>query len=407
MKKETPGNSTALTERTAERMNKDQNVYSSYIFASSNRSISRYGERLLMEVIMAAKEYVIDKALGINKLNFGEKYNEKFAIIDVPIRKLLDLDDSTNYTAAKQATLELMNIKNVIETPMTDENGNVLLYANGKPQYKLMTYHMLDKVYINEKPGYVSVKLGADTWERVLDMGKGYTKYSLNMAKSLNSTTAIRLFQIMSNTRELYFPIERLRELLAMKDRYKANTKMFLARVIEPAEAEIKMKCDITIRHETQYGQTGQGAGRPGITGIKLIKEDARKESEVLNITEFLSQKTINTLIHGYRFKEYEIRNNARLFKDITDRGYDLDEIIERVGEKALKATTTQGYIVRCLQNILNGTMQWQSAPPAVRTEQPAPAESPKRRKPSARKTSVRPLPTAEELNDDLEMKDL
>ena len=49
-------------------------VFSSYIFSTSSRSLSKYGERLLMEVISVAQEYTYDAALGINKLNFSQKY---------------------------------------------------------------------------------------------------------------------------------------------------------------------------------------------------------------------------------------------------------------------------------------------------------------------------------------------
>ena len=87
-----------------------KDVFTSYIFSTSSRSLSKYGERLLMEVISVAQEYTIDAALGINKLNFSEKYQEKFAIIDIPVKNLLNADDTTNYTKAKEAAVELMKV---------------------------------------------------------------------------------------------------------------------------------------------------------------------------------------------------------------------------------------------------------------------------------------------------------
>ena len=51
-----------------------KDVFTSYIFSTSSRSLSKYGERLLMEVISVAQEYTIDAALGINKHNCSEKY---------------------------------------------------------------------------------------------------------------------------------------------------------------------------------------------------------------------------------------------------------------------------------------------------------------------------------------------
>ena len=179
-----------------------KDVYSSYIFSTSSRSLSKYGERLLMEVISVAQEYTIDAALGIHKLNFGEKYSEKFALIDIPVKNLLNADDSTNYTKAKEAAVELMKIYHTVEAPVLDAEGNQKTYKDGSPQYQFASFHLLDKVTVNQKPGIVSVKLGEETWSQILDMGKGYTRYNLLTAKSLDDVVAIRLFQILSNTSE-------------------------------------------------------------------------------------------------------------------------------------------------------------------------------------------------------------
>ena len=79
-KKETEGmNPNGLNDRTpspssgSEEVTKlpSNDVFSSYIFSTSSRSLSKYGERLLMEVISVAQEYTYDAALGINKLNFS------------------------------------------------------------------------------------------------------------------------------------------------------------------------------------------------------------------------------------------------------------------------------------------------------------------------------------------------
>ena len=142
-------------------------VFTSYIFSTSSRSLSKYGERLLMEVISVAQEYTIDAALGINKLNFGEKYSEKFAIIDIPVRNLLNKDDTTNYTKAKEAALDLMKIYHNVESPVLDDEGNPRTYKDGSPMYQFVSYHLLDKVYVNRKPGIVSVKLGEETWSQI------------------------------------------------------------------------------------------------------------------------------------------------------------------------------------------------------------------------------------------------
>lgn len=338
-------NDSAVAER--------KDVYSSYVFASSNRSLSKYGERLLMEVISVAQEYIIDAALGQNKLNFAEKYNERFAIVDIPIRNLLDVDNRTNYTNAKQAAVELMKIYHTVETPVSDKEGRPVLNSDGSRMYKFETYHLLDKVVINEKPGIVSVKLGEDTWSQILEMGKGYTRYNLLTAKKLNNVTAIRLFQIVSNSSvPMTFSIERLRDIFGMKDKYVGNTPGFIKRIIIPAEEEIAQKCPFKVVHETNYESTGK-CGRSSIASLTFTKESKTAPSP--QPLEVLGQEIINLLIRKFGFDNHGVYANISLFKQAKDKGIDIRNFLERIEANALKANVPAGYIVRSLKNLVEG----------------------------------------------------
>lgn len=326
-------------------------VFTSYIFSTSSRSLSKYGERLLMEVISVAQEYTIDAALGIHKLNFGEKYSEKFAVIDIPVKSLLNEDDTTNYTKAKEAAVELMKIYHTVEAPVLDADGNQKSYKDGAPQYKFATFHLLDRVVINEKPGIVSVKLGEETWSQILDMGKGYTRYNLLTAKKLDNVVAIRLFQLLSNSSEpLHFSIERIKGILGLQDKYVNNNKGFITRVIEPAEAEIKEKCPFEVVHEFEY-EKAQKKGRPGITG--LIFRKVMKPSFIKDPASVLEPKLLNILVKSFGFDDRGIRSNVKLFLQAREEGVDLYEFLDKIRDKAMQANIPQAYVIRSLQNLL------------------------------------------------------
>lgn len=328
-------------------------VFTSYIFSTSNRSLSKYGERLLMEVISVAQEFTVDAAFGINKLNFGEKYKEKFAVIDIPVKNLLNSDDTTNYTKAKEAALELMKIYHTVEAPVFDEVGNPKYYKDGSPQYQFASYHLLDKVYVNQKPGIVSVKLGEDTWSQILDMGKGYTRYNLITAKSLNDVVAIRLFQILSNTSEpLHFSIERIKGILGLSDKYKNNAPGFVHRVIEPAEAEIKAKCPFEVVHELVYAKPS-GRGRPSLTGLVFSK--VLKPTIIQNPAVVLDSHLINFLVKNFGFDDRGIRSNMKLFMDLKDADIDIESFLSGIADRARQAHSPQAYAIRSLQNLLKG----------------------------------------------------
>lgn len=329
-------------------------VFTSYIFSTSSRSLSKYGERLLMEVISVAQEYTIDAALGIHKLNFGEKYKEKFAIIDIPVKNLLNADDTTNYTKAKEAAVELMKIYHTVEAPVFDSDGNPKTYKDGSPQYQFASFHLLDKVTVNQKPGIVSVKLGEETWSQILDMGKGYTRYSLLTAKKLDDVVAIRLFQLLSNSSEpLTFSLERIKGILGLQNKYINNPTGFIRRVIEPAEQEIKEKCPFSVVHELQYEQIAK-KGRPSIVGITFSK--VVKPSIIKDPLSVLDPKIMNILYKNFGFNERGIRSNLSVFSAAKDAGLDLEEFLSRIEGKAHQANSPQGYVIRSIQNFLNGS---------------------------------------------------
>ncbi len=368
-------------------------VFTSYIFSTSSRSLSKYGERLLMEVISVAQEYTIDAALGINKLNFGERYSEKFALIDIPVRSLLNEDDTTNYTKAKEAAVELMKIYHSVESPVLDEEGNPKTYKDGSPVYQFVSYHLLDKVYVNRKPGIVSVKLGEETWSHILDMGKGYTRYNLLTAKKLDDVVAIRLFQIMSNTSEpLTFSLEKIKGILGLLDKYVNNPTGFIRRVIEPAEAEIREKCPFEVQHELVYEKVAR-KGRPSILGITFRK--LLKATVIRDPSTVIDAKLLNILVKNFGFDERGIRSNLRLFQTLKDAGHDIEEFLAGIQSRAQKANSPQAYVIRSLQNLLEGKKpsaefrRVEIPSPARPAENPAPVQAHKRTRTSKDRLGV------------------
>lgn len=331
-----------------------KDVYSSYIFSTSSRSLSKYGERLLMEVISVAQEYTIDAALGIHKLNFGEKYKEKFALIDIPVKNLLNADDTTNYTKAKEAAVELMKIYHTVEAPVLDEDGNPKTYKDGTPQYQFASFHLLDKVTVNQKPGIVSVKLGEETWSQILDMGKGYTRYNLLTAKSLDDVVAVRLFQILSNSSEpLYFSLERIKGILGLQDKYVNNPTGFIRRVIIPAEEEIREKCPFEVVHQLVYEQIAK-KGRPSVVGLTFSK--VLRPSIIKDPASVIEPSLLNILVKNFGFDDRGLRSNLKLFQEVKDAGHDIEAFLLSIESRARQANSPQAYAVKSLQNLLGGS---------------------------------------------------
>lgn len=325
-------------------------VYLSNIMLHSKRRISKYGERLLIDTIFAAKEYILNAALKRDEISFSEVYHKKFATIDIPTKRLLDEDDTSNYTKAKAAVVELMQIYHQIETPVLDDKGDQLTYKNGAPQYQFSAYHLIDRVDINKKPGIISVRLGEDTWSRILDMGKGYSRYNYFEAKSLSNTAAIRLFQLLSGSdKPVYFALDDLKSFFGLQDKYKDHPSNFFLKIIVPAEQEISKKCLFTVTHKLEYGIIPEKK-RPVITGATFTKITGPNKDIITNL---LGKDLLNMLINDFGFTFSGIKSNLNLFLQMQQEGYDVIDYLKQIMPYAQRANKTPNYVVICIKNLL------------------------------------------------------
>ena len=331
-----------------------QDLVASNVFVMSNRNIGICGERILMQVINAAKDYIYNGLMSDGTLRFEQGLTEKIAVIDIPVTSILNVGDTTNYTAAKKAAKELISKNHEVERPILDKNGNVKRRKDNSIEYGYIVHPIFNEISVNVKPGHICVKLNDNTWKALIDAGKGYSRFNLRSAMFLNNKIAVRLYQIFYNANgPLYFSINRLKEMLDMKDRYK-RPAMFINGVIIPAEEEIEQKCHFSLTHEVikRKGETD----RLEIVGLQFRK--CAKKALMKDYSSVVDRDLEEVLKKDFGFTTKSIVSNLALFQDLKEQECNTIAFLEKIKPRAQSCVNPAGYVISCLRNYLDSKQQ-------------------------------------------------
>lgn len=341
-----------------------KDVIESYIFATSGRNFSIYGERLLLRLVEIAQQQLngvcFRDGTAIGQVSYGPLGD---ALLEVPISSLLSGDGDTNYSKAKVAVQELMKIS-IESERVKEQRGRVVVDANGRPEYEFKAYHILDNVELNVKPGYAVLKVDENTWRAILDFSKGFRKYDLIAALKLKRISSIRLFKLVSNQKNpMTYTIDQLREMWDMKDKYKDNSD-FIRGVIKPAKEELDEKGSWSFDYVVNSALTAPvnkgKSGKKFITSVTFFPHSKIRNMStgaLITLTgkqlDMIDRMSYNMLTRELGFTNSGLKNNILLFEVVKKVGMDLFDFLERIKPGALRANSPQGYVIRALKRHL------------------------------------------------------
>ena len=347
-----------------ELLGSSKDVIESYIFATSGRNFSIYGERLLLRLVEIAQQQLngvcFRDGTAIGQVSYGPLGD---ALLEVPISSLLSGDGDTNYTKAKEALQDLMNISIESERPK-ERSGKPVLDASGKPQFEYKAYHILDNVELNVKPGYAVLKVDENTWKAILDFSKGFRKYDLIAALKFKRISSIRMFKLVSNQKNpMTYTIDQLREMWDMKDKYKDNSD-FIRGVIKTAKEELDMKGSWSFDYVVNSAVTAPvnrgKSGKKFLTSVTFFPHNktynmstAALMASTGNQLDIIDRMSYNMLTRELEFTNAGLKNNLLLFNVVKKVGMDLFDFLEKIKPGALRANSPQGYVIRALKRHL------------------------------------------------------
>lgn len=157
----------------------------------------------------------------------------KFAIKE--FHKLLGLKGTPKYTELRQITKDLM--QKVFEIRIDK---------------KVIQVSWLSYVAYNETEGTIDIRFDPFLRPYLLELKREFTSYKLENIVKLNSSYAIRIYELLKQYEKLQertFLLVDLRKMLGVEDIYPAYGN-FKQRVLLPAQKELQKKTDITFKIE-------------------------------------------------------------------------------------------------------------------------------------------------------------
>lgn len=339
-----------------------RNVVESYIFATGHQDVSIYSERLMMQLVKAAQCQVaglnFKDGSSIAQVSIGPLGD---AMVEIEARDLLNGDNNTNYTQAKNAVLELMKKPFSHERPAM-KNGKPVLNEKGEQVYEFEAHNLVNDVWINQKPGVIIVNVNKTTWEAILDFSKGFRRYDLQVAMKFSRTCSLRMFKLVSNQKyPLQFTIQELREQWGLTNKY-AKTKDFIKNTIASAKEELDRLSPWTFEYEPVYAASAEQnrgrTGRKSITSVifypihQVKNESTSAVTNLLSPVDILGKPVVDRLVKQLGFSMAEIKANVVLLS--TARKYfDIEQFLLEVGPNALRANNPRGYVVNAVKKHL------------------------------------------------------
>ena len=341
------------------------NVIESYIMANSRHHMSIYGERLLLKLVEIAQSQVLGLDFrGGNSLTRIDPYSLD-PVVEVNISDLLGEGGSANYTKAKKAVLELMNVHHEHEEPVF-KNGKPVYDSEGKQVFQFEAHQLLNDVNVNKKPGTIILNVNQNTWQALLDFSKGFRRYDIVLAYKLNREYSLRMYKLVSEQKNpITFTIDELRTKFGLAEKYKRPHD--LMGVLDTAKKELDACSPWTFDYEPIFSKTSEEnkgrAGRKACTSVRIHPIHQMKfetsNSRTLEVSpSFMLGQELYNYFMKFEFSPKEVSSNMTLIvackKEFSDP--DIYEFLRLIAPKAFRANdgNVKGYVIGALKRHLS-----------------------------------------------------
>lgn len=307
---------------TTEQERTSRQVVQSYIFTTAIYDFNVYEKRVLYNLVKLAQSQIEGVKLSDSLYKIDHAYKE-FVVVELPMSDFLTDGDDKNHSRVKAA------LKSLHQKTFTYSDDGVW-----------ECFSIIANPRIRLRSSKVSFIVDARVWDVLLDFSRGFSRYDLRVAFTLESSYAMRMYELLAGQKDpIIYSIDALRKEFKLEGKY-ALTKDFIKRVIESAKNELDSKSPITFTYTTlkegkkftrilfypkrQIDKEGKDS---------LFKETVRKYGIGASIS---AEET--RILTEIGFSRSGIRNNLELFlkcKKELDFIYELALLKGRAREKS------------------------------------------------------------------------
>lgn len=305
-------------------------IIQSFIYTVGRGHLSLYEQRILLKIIEHAQ--VVIKGRLVKTMLFRVNHDLDNVRIDIPARYILS-DGSKHYEDVKNAARSLM--AKTMEFYDSDTKG---WYATP----------LIYNVSYVQGSGLLSFFVSKMLFDVALDFSKGFCKYNLEVALSLPSPYAIRLYALMNTqSHPITIEIGELKKMLGAAEKY-AQTRDFLKKCIDPAQKALnEVKCN-----SFSYIRNFKGNKVTSIT-LAPVRRGSYTADELaarLPVSDLVSKEMTIILISCLGFTTKELAAHKVLLHDFQKLPYCRD-VLYKIEQRARKKNKGKGYVIAALRD--------------------------------------------------------
>lgn len=202
-------------------------VVQSYIFTTAIYDFNVYEKRVLYNLVKLAQSQIEGIKLSNSLYKIEHAYKD-YLLIELPISDFLTDGEDKNHLRIKEALKSL--------------HQKTFTYSGDK---SWECFSIIANPKIRLRSSKVSFIVDSRVWDVLLDFTRGFSRYDLEIAFTLESSYSMRLYEMMASQKDpITYSIEALRKEFQLEDKYKL-TKDFIRRVIQSAKNELDKKSPI------------------------------------------------------------------------------------------------------------------------------------------------------------------
>ena len=203
-------------------------VVQSYIATTAMYDFNAYEKRVLYNLVRLAQSQIQGIRLSENLYRIEHGFSD-LVRIELPIADFLTGSGDKHHARVKEALRSLQCKTFSYQDSRVWESFSII--ANPK---------------IELRSSQVSFYVNTKVWDVLLDFSRGFSRYDLEVAFSLESPYAMRFYEMLCcQQNPITYSIEALRRTFLLEDKYATN-KDFIRRVVTSAKNELDAKSPVT-----------------------------------------------------------------------------------------------------------------------------------------------------------------
>ena len=295
----------------------------SFVFSVAAGDTSLYELRIIFKIVEFAQPVLKGLYLAQNLTQLSHNYDNVH--IKLPISSLV-ADGTHNYDVVRAACRNLMT--KVYE--VWDES-NQSYFATP----------LIYNFYTQRGEGILHFYVARRVFDAILDFRRGYCQFELNIANSIKSANATRLYILMcSQPAPISFSIDYLKKMFGVQDKYK-QTRDFIKRVIEPARLELEAMHVSSFAYE---------AVKTGCTPIHRRERTTEELAAMASVSALVDTEVRIYLINAFNFTVKELGAHKVLLEKFSKLPYKFD-VLYSLRDRVRRKNKSKGYVIEALRS--------------------------------------------------------